>query len=141
MKIIGSILNYLFAVLLLVFGFIYLTRNSFMPYHGDAVLLSWNEVDQNIQHLILALMRAVSGGFIVSGIAIVFLQIKFTTDRSSWIPLLILIIGLLIESTTIYATQLVKINTPGDPPTYLAYLAIAILIIGYFLNVKSINKK
>lgn len=86
-------------------------------------------------------MRAVSGGFIVSGIAIVFLQIKFTTDRSSWIPLLILIIGLLIESTTIYATQLVKINTPGDPPTYLAYLAIAILIIGYFLNVKSINKK
>ena len=98
-------------------------------------------VEQSIQALILALMRAVSGGFIVSAVAIVFLQTKFNKTRLPWIPLLILIIGLIIEATTIYATQLVKINTPGDPPTYLAYIAIGLLVIGYIVNLKSINEK
>lgn len=125
----------------MAFGLIYLFKSSFMQYHSVAVSLNWSEVEQSIQALILALMRAVSGGFIVSAVAIVFLQTKFNKTRLPWIPLLILIIGLIIEATTIYATQLVKINTPGDPPTYLAYIAIGLLVIGYIVNLKSINEK
>ena len=137
MKIASNILNFLFSAILLVFGIIYLFRPSFMPYHGDAVMLDWYDVDQNIQYLILALMRAVSGGFIIGAVAIAILQLKFNKDQSVWIASLILIIGLIVEFTTIYATFLVRIYTPGKPPTYIAYIAILLLVLGYIFNLKS----
>jgi hypothetical protein len=137
----GSILNYLFAALSLTFGIIYLLKPSFMPYHSVALSQTWNEVDQNTRILILALMRAVSGGFIVSAISIIFLQYKFSKDKLSWIPLLIVIIGIIIESTTIYATLLVRLNTPGKPPVSLAILGLILLAAGYFFNQKSLQSK
>ena len=136
---IGSLLNYLFAALSLTFGIIYLTRSSFMPYHGLALALNWNEVEQNTQFLILGLMRAVSGGFIVSSVTIIFLQYKFSTDKSSWIPSLIFIIGIIIESTTLYATLVVRLNTPGNPPVSLAILGLVLLFAGFILNQKSLH--
>jgi hypothetical protein len=136
MKTAANILNFLFAAILLVFGVIYLVKTSFMPYHSDAVLRDWYEVDQYFQYLILALMRVVSGGFLVSAVSIIFLQIKFNKEKTPWIATLILIIGAIIESTTIYATYLVRTFTPGNPPTYIAYIAIVMLVAGYLLNLK-----
>ena len=43
---IGSTANYLAALLLLTFGIIYLFKNSFMPYHSEAISLDWNEVEK-----------------------------------------------------------------------------------------------
>ena len=137
---IGSILNYLFAALTLTFGIIYLTKTSFMPYHSEAISLEWNEVEQSTRFLILALMRAVSGGFIVSSIAIIFLQYKFSTEKLSWIPSLIIIIGIIVESSTIYATLIVRMNTPGNPPISLVILGIVLLVAGYILNRKSLQR-
>jgi len=134
----GSILNYLFAALSLTFGIIYLTRSSFMPYHGAALAIEWNEVEQNTRYLILGLMRAVGGGFIVSATAIIFLQYKFSADKLKWIPSLILIIGIIIESTTIYATLIIRLNTPGNPPVSIAIVGLILLTAGYILNQKSL---
>ncbi|MCX6270023.1 MAG: hypothetical protein NTU44_02185 [Bacteroidetes bacterium] len=134
----GSIVNYLFAALSLTFGIIYLTRNSFMPYHSLALSLEWRQVEPNTQFLILALMRAVSGGFIVSAIAIGFLQFQFTRTKISWIPPLILAIGVVIEATTLYATLIVRLNTPGNPPLWLAIFALILVVAGFILNRKSL---
>ena len=78
---IGNIANYSAALILLGMGLIYLFKNSFMPYHSDAISLEWNEVDSSNQFLILALMRAVSGGFIAIAIVAAFLQKKFTSSK------------------------------------------------------------
>jgi hypothetical protein len=45
-------------VVLVAFGIsaMYLLRTKFMPYHGDAVELEWEEVDSKHQVLILAWM-------------------------------------------------------------------------------------
>lgn len=67
---IGSISNYLVGILLGGFGLTYLFKDSFMPYHRAAVSIPWNKLDINIQFLILALMRAVSGGFILAALLI-----------------------------------------------------------------------
>lgn len=46
---IGNISNYLAAIILLTFGIIYLFKNSFMPYHSEALSLEWNEVESSTQ--------------------------------------------------------------------------------------------
>jgi hypothetical protein len=56
------------ALLSILFALIYLTRNQFMPYHAEALSLSWSELAEEMQVLILALMRAagVNSGYGVS---------------------------------------------------------------------------
>lgn len=137
---IGSILNYLVAAGMLAFGIIYLSRGSFMPYHSEAISMEWAEMDQTSQILVLALMRTVSGGFLVCSISIFFLQYKFSSEKLSWIPLLILIIGTITQSTILFATILVRLNSPGNPPTSMAIGAIILLFAAYFLNRMSLRK-
>ena len=86
---IGNIANYLAAALLLSMGLIYLFKNSFMPYHSDAVMLAWHELNDEIQTLILALIRAVAGGYIAEVIAVIVLQKKYAATKIRWLPLLI----------------------------------------------------
>jgi len=138
-KRIGSIINYISALPLLAFGLTYLLKDSFMPYHSEAVSLQWEEVDKNIQFLILALMRAVSGGMILAGFIIIWLQIKFNKSKLKWIPSLILLSGTIAGLTTLYATIIVRTNTPGNPPTFLVIACMAGLLIGWIFNSKSIN--
>lgn len=135
---IGKISNYLAAVILLVFGFIYLFKWSFMPYHSEALSLKWEELEKPTQILILALMRAVSGGFIAVSVLIIILQVKFKNNKLAWIPLLILICGVLITLTTIYATMIVRLNSPGNPPTVIAYVQLLLLMLGYIFNRKTL---
>ena len=136
---IGSIINYLSAFPLLVFGLIYLFKDSFMPYHSEAVSLQWDEVDKNIQILILALMRAVSGGQILAGVMVIWLQLKFNESKLTWIPTLILIAGVIVGLTSLYATIIVRTNTPGNPPTFLVITCLVGLFIGYIFNRRYIN--
>jgi len=131
---IGNILNYLAALGLLVFGIIYLTKSSFMTYHSQAVSLDWGEVEGKIRFLILALMKTIGGGFIASSIAIIILQYKFSADKQSWIPLLVLIIGFITYGSSIYAQLIIRMNTPGNPPTTLSILMICFLVSSYILN-------
>jgi len=137
---IGNISNYLAALILLSMGIIYLFKNSFMPYHSDAVSMPWNELDSSFQYLILALMRTVAGGFMAAAVAIIVLQRKYTLNKISWIPLLILIYGLCVSFASIYATIIVRLHTPGKPPTALAIAGTMLLILGYIFNQKTLKK-
>ncbi len=138
MKIAASA-NYSVAALLMLMGVIYLTKSSFLSYHSDAVSLKWIEVDQNIRILILALMRGVSGGLITGSFTITFLQFKFTSNKLPWIPVLIMIIGIILSFIIIYAMLIIKMNTPGNPPIALPISGIAVLLMGYVINRSSIT--
>ena len=133
-KKIASTANYLAAALLMSFGLVYLTKASFMPYHSEAVSLEWEAIEQEFHILILALMRAVGGGFVAASISIIVLQYHFDKNRIKWIPLLILLVGTIISATSIYATAIVRLNTPGNPPTSVAIFGLILIIIGYLLN-------
>jgi glycosyltransferase involved in cell wall biosynthesis len=127
----GNLATYSAAAILLLFGFIYLFRNSFMPYHSAAVSLAWTQVSPPTQYLLLALMRATAGGFISLAFAIIFLQYKFSTNRISWIPLLILLIGTISMICITYATLLIRFHTPGRPPLADAVIGEVLLIAGF----------
>lgn len=112
-----------------------------MPYHSDAVVLAWEEVESNMQFLLLALMRAVAGGFLAASIGMIFLQRKFASEKITWIPTLTLILGLLVSLPTLYATLIIRFNTPGNPPISLLVAGIMFLLIGYVFNWRSLKDK
>lgn len=133
---IGSICNYLAGIILLVMGMVYLLKGTVMPYHLTALEKEWVEIEPNAQILLLALMRAVAGGFIALAIAILYLQKQFVHTKSPWMPGLILLMGLVVSAGAMYATLLVKFNTPATPPTGLAALGMILLLFGYLFNLK-----
>ena len=131
-------LNFSVAFGLLGLGIIYIAKNRFMHYHSQAVSLKWDEIGKDMQLLILALMKTVGGGFIAVAVAIVLLQLKFYLEKISWIPLLILVMGLIIYLASIYAQIQVRRNTPGNPPITISFLGIVMLIAAYIFNILSL---
>lgn len=127
--------NYTVGAVLLILALIYLVKPSFMPYHSQALSLEWNEVDLSTQNLILALMRVCGGGWLTIAITIIFLQWRFSRTKEPWIPGLILIVALVSTLSTLYATLLVWLNTPGNPPIPGLLILICLILIGYRLNV------
>lgn len=138
-NITGNLSTTLAAAILLIFGIIYLFRNSFMPYHSAAVSMDWSQVDPATRYLILALMKATSGGFISLAFAMIFLQYQFTRTGSSWIPGLILFIGTIAMVCISYATLIISLNTPGRPPLVDAIIGEVLLIIGFIFNRKHVQ--
>lgn len=130
----AGLLNYLAALVMLVFGLIYLLKSRFMPYHSVAVSQEWHELSAGVQFVIIALMRVAGGGYLVAALCIVILQRKYCHKTIRWIPDLILAIGLIIGTISIYATLIVRSNTDGEPPTILAVIGVIFIIAAYVFN-------
>ena len=137
----GSITQYvsfigygLVALISILFGFIYLTRNRFMPYHSEALKSSWSDLETELQVLIIALMRAASGGFLATGLAITILLIIPFRAGNTWSIYAIPAISLCTSIGTLYATLLVKTKTPGNPPVILSFLALALTFVGFIFS-------
>lgn len=131
-----SFISYsLVALISILFGFIYLTRDSFMPYHSEALKSSWSDLETNLQVLILALMRAASGGFLATGLAMMILLIIPFRAGNIWSIYAIPAISLCTSVGTLYATLLVKTKTPGNPPVMLSAIALALTIIGFVFSI------
>ena len=105
-----------------------------MPYHGEALGLSWSELEPKKQVLILALMRAGGGGFLATGLTILILLVIPYRAGETWSIYGIPLISLCISSGTLYATWLVKTKTPGNPPIKLSWLALLLTIMGFIFS-------
>jgi hypothetical protein len=120
----------LVAIGSIVFGFIYLLRKKFMPYHQLALNKQWEELESEYQTLILALMRVTGSGFLATGVTILLLfLIYFQTEEliTLWI---IPAIATITSVGSLYATILVKTKTAGNPPIRLSILSIVLIILG-----------
>jgi hypothetical protein len=131
MDIAAAVCYVLAALIAFAFCFIYLTRSEFMPYHKDAVELSWGELDTKLQVLILALMRGAGGGWLAAGISIIFLLIFPFREGETWSLFALPLIGLGPSLTALYATLYVKRNSQANPPVILVVAAIMLLVLGF----------
>jgi len=106
-----------------------------MPYHSLALSKSWSEVEPEVQTLILALMRVTGGGFLTASLAIfVLLVIPFQTQEA-WAIYTVPAIALITSGSSFYATYLVRLKTPGNPPIKLSLLSIGLTIIGFVFSI------
>lgn len=126
---------YALAVLVaMAFGVVYLTRSRFMPYHSDALQLSWDELDSQLQALLLALMRAVGGGWLAVSLSVAFLLVFPFRAGETWARYAIPLVGLAAALPTLYATLHVRSRTPASPPVNLVVVAILLLIVGFIIS-------
>ncbi|MEI9955476.1 MAG: hypothetical protein WDM90_04000 [Ferruginibacter sp.] len=133
-QFIANIFTFTAGFISILFGFVYLLRPSFLNYHKEALQKDWAEIAPAFQTLILALMRAVSGGAIAAGFAIIILQYYFTKTNLAWIPVIILSNGLIISLCSLYAMLVVRLKTPGRPPLIVIFISLLLLIAGYYLR-------
>lgn len=123
------------AIVLILFGFIYLIKDRFMSYHSKALSLSWTELEASMQVLIIALMRAAGGGFLATGLAMLILLFIPWRAGDIWAIYAVPVVSLCTSLGTLYATLLVKTRTPGTPPVLLSFIALALTVVGFLLSV------
>ena len=119
------------AALLVVFGFVYLFRPEFMPYHADAIARDWGDVEEPFQVLILALMRVAGGGWVASATAIAILLLVPFRQGLRWARWAIPVVGLLVSAPALYATAYVRRYTPAEPPWLAALAGMTLLMLGF----------
>lgn len=117
--------------LLTIFGLVYLFHSEFMLYHAVALGQSWSELEPPLQVLILALMRAVGGGFLATATAMGFLLFKPFRQGQRWSYWAIPTIGLISCGSSLYATLSVAHNTPASPPWLAATLVLLLIGLGF----------
>jgi hypothetical protein len=118
----------------MAFGVLYLTRSRFMPYHSDALQLSWDELDSQLQALLLALMRGVGGGWLAVGLSVAFLLLFPFRAGETWARYAIPLVGLAAALPSLYAGLYVRSRTSASPPVNLVVVAIVLLIVGFFVS-------
>ena len=119
----------LLGLSLFLIGCVYLSLNEFMPYHAEALQVSWADLNPNYRGLILGLIKGLGGGAFVAGFAILFMV--GVSVRKSPQPFLVLlpIIGIGYSTFLCYATFTVYTSTPGNPPLLLTVLYIAMGVV------------
>lgn len=124
------------ALVSLVLGGVYLLKDSFMPYHAEALSRRWSEIEAVTQVLISALMTVAGGGWFTVGIVILLLlAFPFRNDRT-WAVYALPVIILLFYLPNLSATLLVLQNTPGTPPWQGNVVACLSAIVGLALYPK-----
>ncbi len=118
----------LVGVSLFVTGCVYLSLDEFMPYHAEAVGMSWQELDPNLQGLMLGLIKGLGSGAFIAGASILYMAAVAARSDSS--PYLTLLPAIAVGYTALlcYATYIVFDRTPGNPPLLLTGLLVAMSV-------------
>jgi hypothetical protein len=126
---------HLAAILIVIaFGFTYLFRTEFMPYHAVAVGVPWDQVNLSFQVLILGLMRAVGGAcFAVAVLELILLLVPFR-QGAVWARWTIPAGGLVMSAAALYAMTYVALHTPATPPWIAPAAGALLLVIGLLLS-------
>ncbi len=132
----GSIFTYIAQIGVLAFGFAYFFKTSFMPYHGEAIGMTWDEVPYDFQRLIWTYMKAASGGWIALGLIFIYLQYKFNQNKEVWIARLILFGGFIFGAVSFHAALGLKLTTPANAPVMPVVIIFAFLLVGFYFNNK-----
>ena len=133
---IAAIICYSLVVLVaFVFSAMYLLRSQFMPYHGEAVELEWAEVDPKQQVLILAFMRVAGGGWLSTGVSMIFLMAFPFRSGELWSLLAVPLIALIMAGATLYAVLFIKKNSRANPPVGLIWLTMGLLLLGFIFSI------
>lgn len=127
---IGATFYVVNSLVSLILGSTYLFRDSFMPYHADALQRSWGEVDPALQTLLGALMDVAGAGWIGIGVATLVLVAVPLRRGERWGRLLIPALFLIFYVPTLLATVAVMHETPATPPWYGNALACVATVAG-----------
>ena len=118
------------TTLTILIGLLYATRKTIMPYHLKALETSWEDIDSKYQFMLKVLLNG--GGFygLSSGLFMLVLLLIPFNEGQEWAGYAIGGIGLVGALPLTYIVYNVKTKTNGNPPLFIMYLVVLLLIIG-----------
>jgi hypothetical protein len=132
---------FLSGSLLVGFGFVYLFRAEFMPYHSVAVGMSWPEVPPQLRVLILALMKAVGGTSVALALALYVILFVPFRQGARWALWATPLLGLIQSAGLFYAMSHVALNTSASPPFWAPTAAAVLAVVAFALSVSGNNQR
>jgi hypothetical protein len=101
---------------LLLQGLLYLTTPTFMPYHADALAVTWEELPAHHQGFLLGVIKAMGAGSV--GVSFALLLILFSPFRSgsAWAGRAVPAIGIVFTVLVAYAAYTIDVLTPAETP-------------------------
>jgi len=132
-KRIATIVYGIVAAVTITLGIVYLSRNTFMPYHAEALGAPWHTLAPPVRVLILVLIRLVGAGWVFAGCVMVgFTVHAWRSPNRRWPWILLPLTVFTVHSATLYATLHVKFATGAHSPwgPTVLLLALAVLAMG-----------
>lgn len=122
------------AIVLAVFGMVYLFSPTFMPYHQGAVGISWSDLEPPFKILILASLRGISAGQLATSLAIIILLFIPFKSGARWARWAIVTISLAEGLPLLYAVLIIKLGTPASPPLIIVVACLVLSVLGFVLS-------
>lgn len=117
------------GVVSLALGFLYLLRDSFMPYHAVALGREWSEVEPHTQVLLKALMEVAAAGWLSLGVLLLLLVAIPIRRGERWARIAAPAAILVFYVPTLLATLSVLRETPATPPWFgNAFLCVSAVV-------------
>ena len=115
-------------------GLLYMTTPTFMPYHGDALVVNWEQLPANYQGFLLGVIKGLGAGSIGVTVALfVLLAIPFRRGEP-WAHWAVPVIGILFTTLTAYAAYTIDVRTPASPPWRLTLAVAATYVAGAIVS-------
>lgn len=125
------------VIVMLAIGLAFVFKSEFMPFHGDVIQTTWNNVSPLAQTLYLGMMRTEGAGFLASAVALTFLLWASLKRQEQWLYVAMTTVGIVEYTPSLAANLHVASVTDATPPWALMLTLILSLLVALFLALRS----
>jgi hypothetical protein len=115
-------------------GLVYVTTSRFMPYHSDALEVSWEALPMHYQGFILGVIKGMGAGSIGVSLALLIMIALPLRRGEDWARWAVPIVGITFTLLTAYAAFTIDQRTAASPPWPQTLSLTAIYVAGAVLS-------
>ncbi len=119
---------------LLLQGLLYLTTQSFMPYHADALALTWDQLPPHHQGFWLGVIRGMGAGSFTVALALLLMLVIPFRRGDRWPYWAVPLIGVVFTVLTAYAAFTIDTQTPASTPWRQTLGLTAVYSVGALIS-------
>ncbi len=134
---IAFVLYMIVAVLSLIFGIRYLFCDTIMPYHQQAIGMTWLELEPGLQSLLNGLIKVAASAFFIVGISsIILLVVPYRRDEV-WAKLTVPVIQIIFSLFILYASLNIAVQTQASTPWPVSAFTLTLTVMAFLISKKS----
>jgi hypothetical protein len=119
---------------LLLQGLLYVTTSRFMPYHGDALDVTWEALPLHYQGFILGVIKGMGAGSIGVSLALLIMIALPFRRGEAWARWAVPVVGITFTLLTAHAAYTIDVRTAATPPWRQTLGLTAIYVTGAVLS-------
>ena len=131
---IAFVLYMINSSLSLVFGFKYLLCDTIMPYHHQAIGISWEELGLGQQLLLNGLIKVAASAFFVGSFSTFILLLIPFRKGERWAILSVPALQIFFLSFLLYVTLNIALHTKASTPWPFSVVGLSLSIIAFLFS-------